>query len=125
MCVRCATHPRHEAIRTWEHAGLEEAQKEASGNKSAISLNQALTDGNQSKSEHADGEPDMWLESLEDDIARNLENNIGDEEDGQTRAVLSAAQTEVLLKAKDSSICDICPVEKGQKIHNRQNRDQS
>lgn len=67
----------------------------------------------------------MWLEFLEDNIARNLENNVGDEKDGQARAVLSAAETEVLLKAKDRSICHICPVEEGQKIHDRQDGDKS
>jgi hypothetical protein len=66
----------------------------------------------------------MRLEPLQNDVRRNLENHIGDEEDGQTSTVLSTAEAEILLKTEDGGVGHVGSVEEGQEIHDRQDRNE-
>lgn len=67
----------------------------------------------------------MRLESLEDDVGRDFEENIRHEKDGQGGAVLGTAEAEILLQAEDGGVRNIGAVKKGQQVEHRQDRDDS
>jgi len=65
----------------------------------------------------------VWLDSLENNIGGYLEDNIGDEENGQGGVVLIGHELQILRQVKDYSIGNIRSVEEGQKVHDTQHWD--
>lgn len=59
-----------------KHAGLEDAEEEAGGEQAAVALDNSLHSGREAEEEHVDRQPDMGPEALEQDIARDLEDDV-------------------------------------------------
>lgn len=92
-----------------EHPCLGETEEEPGCQQTRIGLDETLTDGHEAEAEHAEGEPDMGFEALEDDVRGNLEEDVGDEEDCEAVVVFGAArlQFEVGGEAEDGGIGDV------------------
>lgn len=56
----------------WKHARLKHTEEESSGKQASVAPHEPLHDGNESKSEHVDRQPDMRFELLQQDVARDL-----------------------------------------------------
>lgn len=64
--------------------------------------------GSEAEEEHVDRKPDVGLKLLEEDIGRDLEDTIRDEEDDKSGIVLvSGAEIQVFGQAKQFSVCDV------------------
>lgn len=97
-----------------KHAALENTQEEAGGDETAVVLHQPLHRGYETKADAAQGQPYSWGEALEEDVGRDFEDHVGDEEDGQTGVVLVACKTEVFHQAVHLGIGDIDSVQEGE-----------
>ena len=64
----------------------------------------------------------MRLQSFQDDIGRDLEDDVWHEKDGQSGVVLGAGQIEVLLQLKNHGIGNVGAIEEGQKVEDAQHR---
>jgi hypothetical protein len=72
--------------------------------------------GYETKANAADGEPYSRGEALEQEIGGNFEDDVGDEEDGQTGVVLVARKAEVSHKAVDFGVGNVDSVQEGEKV---------
>ena len=68
---------------TRKHARLEKHKEEAGGEQAGVAMHEALGDADAAEQEHARQEPHARRQPLQEDVAGNLENNVGDEEHGQ------------------------------------------
>ena len=108
---------------TGEHAALEETKQEASSEQTGIVLHQTLADGDDTEPKTADGQPNTRGELLHQDVGRNLEDDVRDEEDGQSRVVLNTSQVEIRLESESAGIADVDTVQESQEIENDQEGD--
>lgn len=99
-----------------EHAALEDTQEEAGGDETAVVLHQTLHRGYETEADAADGQPYSRGEALEEKVGRDLEDDVGDEEDGQTGVVLVARETEILHEAVDLGVGDVDSIQEGEQI---------
>ena len=60
--------------------------------KATIILYETLHDRYEAETKHIDGQPDMWSEALQEDIAGNLKEAIRHEEDSQGDIEVVASQ---------------------------------
>lgn len=72
--------------------------------------------GDKAKTEAADGEPDARGQLLEEDVGGDLEEDVGDEEDGQDRVELGALELQVVDEVEGFGVADIDAVEKGEQV---------
>ena len=58
-------------------------------------------------------QPKPWANFLQDQIPRHLQRDVTDEEQRQTVEVVRSisTQTEILLKAFQASVCDVCAIQ--------------
>jgi hypothetical protein len=90
LCFVAAVPHANKIERARKHATLKDAQEESGSEKTGIALNEALEHSDETKAEHANGEPDARLQLLENDIGGYLEQNVRDEEDDESGIVLGA-----------------------------------
>jgi hypothetical protein len=88
-------------------------------------VDQTLTNGDQAKHEHAERQPDVWLEPFEDHIAGYFEDDIWHEENREGGVVLIRHQFEVLRKAKDGGIRDVGAIQESEEIQEGQDGNHS
>lgn len=58
-------------------------------------MHEALEHGDEAEAKHVDAEPDMGLELLEEDVGRDLEEDVGHEEYDERVVVQCAVQLEL------------------------------
>lgn len=75
-----------------------------------------MSQGRGAEAKHTQRQPYMRLEPLEQNIARDLEQYVGDKEDRQRRLILQSGQLEVLLQTENSGVGDVGTIEKGEQI---------
>lgn len=56
----------------------------------------------------------MRFEAFQNDVGRDLEDDIGDEKYRQSSVILRPFQTQILREAKHSRIRNVGPIEEGQ-----------
>jgi len=99
---------------TRKHACLEHTEKESSRKQARVILHKALQHSNETETKHADAEPDARFHLFEKDIGRDLEEDVGDEEDDQSSVVaIISCQIKFLAEAKDVRICNVDTVQEG------------
>jgi hypothetical protein len=98
----------------WKHARLKHTEEESSCKQASIALHQALHDGNESKSEHIDGQPDVRFELLQQDIARDLKQTVWDEEDRKCDVISVPDQTQIVNQAVHGCVADVNAIQEGQ-----------
>ena len=94
-------------LTSWEHAGLKDAEEEATCEKAAVVLDNTLHHGREAKEKHVGGEPDMGPEALQHHVGRDFENDIGDEEDTQGGVVHVAREIQVRGEAVDVGVANV------------------
>lgn len=94
-------------VETGEQAGLEDAEQQATGNQAAVGRGQAGHGGNDAPAQGDDGDPAARGEALEDQVGGNLEDEVGDEEDGDDNLELRGGQTKVFLEAVETGITNV------------------
>lgn len=65
----------------------------------------------------------MGFQFLEDNVGRDLEHNVWNEEDGQGIVVLRIFEVELILQAENGGIGDIGTVEKSKEVEDAKNGD--
>ncbi len=103
---------------SWKHASLSNSEEETGGDETAIVLDKTLAHGDETKAEHAQRQPHMWLELLEKDVGWNLSKNVWDEEDGEGSVVLNSGEIQVGLKTESPRVGNIDSVDEGEKVKN-------
>jgi hypothetical protein len=91
-----------------EHAALEQAEEETGRQKPGKVLNKPLEACHQPKQEHTGRKPDMRLELLEQNIGRDLEEDVWDKKDNERVIITySAGDVEVGFEAVDGGVGDV------------------
>lgn len=87
-------------------------------------MNKTLQHSDKSKAKHADTQPDAGLHLFQQDVGRDLEEDVRDEEDdkGCVVAVVSV-EVKFLAKAKDIGVGNVDSIQKGQQVHDAQKWD--
>ena len=112
MCLVASIPHADQIKRTWKHAGFEYPQEEPSGEQASVVCDEALHHGHETEAEHANGEPNAGLQFLENDVGRNLEEDVGDEEDHKSCVVLgSIDDPQLLAEAKNVRVGDVHTVQ--------------
>jgi hypothetical protein len=112
----------HHIEASGEHAALTQAQEEAGGKQTAIGLHEALAHHDETEEEHAKRHPPLGAPALENNVGRNLEQNVGHEEDGQRRIELRASKVQVRFQVEQAGIADIHLVQERHQVHDTQER---
>jgi len=103
-----ATIPCRQEIETsWEETGLEQSQKETGGQDSRITPHESLANSDETEAKHATSEPQTRGEAFEEDVGRDLEDDVGDEENYQSCVILGALKIQVSRQAVDVCIGNI------------------
>jgi hypothetical protein len=100
----------------WKHASLENTQEEARGEQAGVVGDKSLKQGDQAESEHVDGQPDMGLEVLEQQVGRDLEEDVGDEEDDECRVELVVLEPQLDGQIEDVGIRNVDTVWRGKNV---------
>ena len=80
--------------------------------------------GDESKAKHAYTKPDAGLHLFQQDVGRDLEEDIRDEEDDKGRIVaVVSVEVEFLAEAKDIGVGNVDSIQKGQQVHDAQKWD--
>jgi hypothetical protein len=85
-------------------------------------LDENLEHSDETKPEHAYREPDSRFQLLEDDVGRDLEQDIRNEEDNKRVVIFRARETQLFRKSKDIGVCNVHTVQKCQQVHYTQPR---
>lgn len=103
---------------TREHACLEHTKEESSRKQTSVVLHKALQHSNESETKHADTEPDAGFHLFEEDVGRDLEEDVGDEKDDQSSVVaIVPYQIKFRAEAKDVCVCNVDTIQESQEIH--------
>ena len=97
LCLRALVPHPNQIERSRKHARLSKSEEEPCSEKTAPVLDKTLAYCNETKTEHAQREPYMRFESLQDNIRRDFEDDVGYEEDGQGCVILCSGEAEILL----------------------------
>jgi hypothetical protein len=95
---------RQKVHERWHHPRLEEAEHEAHSTQIRKVGYKGVANGEEAKAHGDDGDEPPRPNKLAKDVARNLKDNVGDEEDGQGRVVVIAFEIEVLFEAGDAGV---------------------
>jgi hypothetical protein len=83
-----------------------------------------LQHGDQSKPKHANAKPDARFHLFEQDVGRDLAEDIRDEEDDERRIVaVVSVEVQFLAEAKDIGVGNVDTVQESQQIHDAQKWD--
>lgn len=91
-----------------EDAGLEDAQQEARGEQAAVVADEALAQHDDAEAQDAERQPHARRHALQRQVGRDLQQDVGHEEDGQRRVWLLAAQAQVSRHAHGEGIGYVC-----------------
>jgi len=110
--------PRPNHIKTpGKHDALTHPEEKPRRQQSAKVPTKPLTHGHDTKADATCTQPHPRTEFFQEDIGGHLEQDVGDEEDGQRGVVVVAAcHVEVGLEAEGSRVGDVDTVEKGQEV---------
>lgn len=73
-------------------------------------MSHPLTDSHKAEEKHAERQPNVRLEALQNDVARYLENDIASEKDHQANVVLVTMQVQILTQTENLSVCNVCAI---------------
>lgn len=80
---------------TGEETGLGETEEDADGEKAAVGGDGGGTDSDDAPGDHDAGDPAVGGEVLEEDVGRELHEDVGDEEEGDGNIVALASEVEL------------------------------
>ena len=83
---------------TWKHSSLEQSQEKAGRQQARVAAYKTLTDGAEAEEEHAAREPYVRAEALQQDVGRDLKEDIRNKEDDEGGVVLIFLNTEFELR---------------------------
>ena len=94
-------------VHAGKETGLDGAEEEAAGHEGAVALDEAGAGGDDAPRGDDEGEPSAGGELLEDEVGGDLEEDVGDEEDGDGDLVLVALEVDVCLEVVEASITNV------------------
>jgi hypothetical protein len=92
---------------TREHARLKDTKEEPTRQQAAVVLHHTLHHGSEAEEEHVGRQPYMWAEALQQDIGRDLEDDIGHEEDDEGDVVFVAREVQIFREVKNVGIANV------------------
>lgn len=84
-------------VETGEEAGLDGAEEQTAREQRAVRVDEARQRGDEAPGGGDEGDPAAGREDLEDEVGGNLEEEVGDEEDGDGDLELLRGEAEVFL----------------------------
>ena len=107
-----------------EEAGLEQAQQQAEADELALVVDEAGAHTDEAPGEGGGGDEVTGPHLLEEDVDGQLEDDIGDKEDGHAQLVVVAGHAQVLLHAVQARVANVDTVEKGHDIEGDEDGEQ-
>ncbi|KAI3475879.1 hypothetical protein L1887_62639 [Cichorium endivia] len=105
-----------EIVATREKASFGDAQEETREEDAGVVVYKALREHADADEDGDDGEPDGWAKTLQEHVARHLEERVGEEEDGESHVVLLTAELEFLLETVETGVADGTSVEEAEEV---------
>ena len=96
--------------RTREETSFKDTNQHPQGYETLKGVHESLSKRTDTPEDHDDAEPGGWRQPLQDQIARNLEENVRNEEHEEGDVVVCTDHFQVLGQALDLCIADIGPV---------------
>jgi hypothetical protein len=90
-----------------EQTGLCESEKDASDEKTVVTLDDTHERHHNAPSHHDGGKPNAGTELLEEEVRWHLKGGIGEEEDCEAPVILVGRHVEVLLEAFDLGVSNV------------------
>ena len=88
--------PHSNEIKTsWKHSCFEDPKEETGSEEAVVVGYEALGDGDGAKHKHTPRKPDIGVEFLEEDVGGDFEDDVGDEEDGESGVVFDLFEVEI------------------------------
>lgn len=84
-------------VQTGEEAGLDGAEEQTAREQRAVRVDEARQRGDEAPGRGDEGDPAAGREDLEDEVGGDLEEEVGDEEDGDGDLELLGREAEVFL----------------------------
>lgn len=111
-------------VRTWEDTSFKDSQEYTAGDKPSIARDDTLADSRDAPEEHESAEPVTRSDTLDDEIARYLEQDVRHEEDFRRNVVHRAIHLQVGREALDLGIPQIDSVKEGEHVQGEQDWDE-
>jgi len=109
--------PHGNEVRTSREDGsLEDAQEEASSEKTAQAMNKSLHDSDETETEHHKRQPDGRAELLQEEVGWDFEQDIRNEEDGEGGVVFIIDEVQLFLETEDGCIGDVYSIQEGEEV---------
>jgi hypothetical protein len=113
---------RKVVINTGEQASLGNSEKESGREQTLFVLDHTHEGHDGTPSKDDGGEEDTRGKPLDGNVGERLEASVRDEEDGQGIEIVARLHVKSRLNFCDTSITDICAVQEGEEIQQRQPR---
>lgn len=93
-------------VREWLVPGFSKTDDDSASEKTAEILSQTLANRGNSPDEHNQGKPVRRFKLLDEDIRRDLEEDVRDKEDQESDVILISYQPQILCQALNLCVTD-------------------
>lgn len=99
-----------------KHTSLESTEEEANTGGLGEVVDESHGDGKTTEAEGDGGDEPAGAKVLAADVGWDLENNVGDVEDGEETVVVVTGKVEIILETSNPGVADVCSVNEAEKV---------
>ncbi|KAJ2956041.1 hypothetical protein NQ176_g11348 [Zarea fungicola] len=94
-------------VEAGKEPGFDDAEEETAGEQAGVGVDEAREGGDEAPGEGEGGDPAAWSKQFEDEIGGDLEEEIWDEEDGDSDLELSGGEVEVVFHVIEACVANV------------------